>query len=229
MCANVQLDVQASPHTTRSQHLHLQLCQEHSHAEKARTIDHFQLTLPPLLPADGSLTLNEAELVRPENTYEDFALITASIVRKIATFYDVSASDVLAVCAMAAPRVLNPDVDLFKYEHLRVGKIDSAVANPAGMHACRNATSCVGKQGLPSCNDDSWSAPRMRFVAQRALCAGTFAFFDVRALLVCALKALLMLYGNMESASHLAWNMHSFLQLDCWGCAMWGFMSTLNS
>jgi hypothetical protein len=96
--------------------------------------------------------------VRPENTYENFTLITASIVRKIATFYEVSASDVLAVCAMAAPNVLNSEVDLFKYQKLRVGKIDSDVANPAGTHACRSVPAVSAIRDCPAgMIDDNWN------------------------------------------------------------------------
>jgi hypothetical protein len=52
------------------------------------------------------------EMFRAENDYENFSNTTAFFVKKIATFYQVSASDVLAVCAMVAPSVLNRKVGL---------------------------------------------------------------------------------------------------------------------
>jgi hypothetical protein len=61
---------------------------------------------------DGSLMLNMSEMVRPENSYETFSETTAKFIKKIATFYQVSASDTLAVCAMVAPTALNPKVGL---------------------------------------------------------------------------------------------------------------------
>jgi hypothetical protein len=82
--------------------------------------------------ADGSLMLNETELIRQINAKADFARVSSAIVRKIANFYDATASDVLAVCAMVAPNVLNPKVDLFKRHKLRVGKLDNPAANPPG-------------------------------------------------------------------------------------------------
>jgi hypothetical protein len=54
--------------------------------------------------------LNMSEMVRPENSYETFSETTAKFIKKIATFYQVSASDTLAVCAMVAPSVLNHKV-----------------------------------------------------------------------------------------------------------------------
>jgi hypothetical protein len=64
--------------------------------------------------------LNISEMVRPENSYETFSETTAKFIKKIATFYNVSASDALAVCAMVAPAVLNPQVSLACEALLRV-------------------------------------------------------------------------------------------------------------
>lgn len=47
--------------------------------------------------ADSSALLSVAEMMRPENNYDSFSFFASRAVIKIASFYDVSASDVLAV------------------------------------------------------------------------------------------------------------------------------------
>lgn len=47
--------------------------------------------------ADSSALLSVAEMTRPENNYDQFSFLASRAVIKIASFYDVSASDVLAV------------------------------------------------------------------------------------------------------------------------------------
>lgn len=47
--------------------------------------------------ADSSVLLSVSEMTRSENNYDDFAFIASRAVIKIASFYDVSASDVIAV------------------------------------------------------------------------------------------------------------------------------------
>ncbi|GLC63932.1 hypothetical protein PLESTF_000100100 [Pleodorina starrii] len=57
--------------------------------------------------ADSSLLLTIDELTRPENAYDNFSLLTARAAKKIASFFDVSVADTLAVCAAVAPEVLS--------------------------------------------------------------------------------------------------------------------------
>jgi hypothetical protein len=47
--------------------------------------------------ADSSLFLSLDEIARPENAYDNFALMAGRAAIKIASFYDVSLSDVMAV------------------------------------------------------------------------------------------------------------------------------------
>jgi hypothetical protein len=44
-----------------------------------------------------SLLLDTGEMLRTENAYDDFSRIVSRVVIKIASFYDVSATDTLAV------------------------------------------------------------------------------------------------------------------------------------
>lgn len=51
----------------------------------------------PCSGADGSLLLDLSEMLRPENDYDKFSSIASRALLKIATFYDVSVADTLAV------------------------------------------------------------------------------------------------------------------------------------
>ncbi|KAG2441979.1 hypothetical protein HYH02_009772 [Chlamydomonas schloesseri] len=86
--------------------------------------------------ADASLLLSIEEMARPENAYDDFSLLAARAAKKIASFFDISVADTLAVCAAVAPEVLSkgrikiltgsgPGV-------LRVGRLDSMMPSPPG-------------------------------------------------------------------------------------------------
>ncbi|KAG2484028.1 hypothetical protein HYH03_017118 [Edaphochlamys debaryana] len=77
--------------------------------------------------ADASLFLTMDELTRPENAYDNFALITARAAKKIASFFDISVADTVAVCAAVAPEVLsNGRLRILDgTKALRVGRLDS--------------------------------------------------------------------------------------------------------
>ncbi|KAG2484027.1 hypothetical protein HYH03_017117 [Edaphochlamys debaryana] len=78
--------------------------------------------------ADASLFLTFDELARPENAYDNFALITARAAKKIASFFDISVADTVAVCAAVAPEVLsNGRLRILDgtNANLRVGRLDS--------------------------------------------------------------------------------------------------------
>ncbi|KAG2440741.1 hypothetical protein HXX76_003598 [Chlamydomonas incerta] len=94
--------------------------------------------------ADASLLLSIAELTRPENAEDSFAALAARAAKKIASFFDVSVADTLAVCAAVAPEVLSkgrikiltgsgPGV-------LRVGRLDSTLPAPPGNLPAANST-----------------------------------------------------------------------------------------
>ncbi|KAG2484026.1 hypothetical protein HYH03_017116 [Edaphochlamys debaryana] len=77
--------------------------------------------------ADASLFLTFDELARPENADDNFALITARAAKKIASFFDISVADTMAVCAAVAPEVLsNGRLRILDgTKALRVGRLDS--------------------------------------------------------------------------------------------------------
>jgi hypothetical protein len=90
-------------------------------------------------PADASLLLTSAELARPENVNDHFALNAARVVKRIAAFYGTSVSDTLAVCGLVSTAGLtNGQFDIFKHTPLKVGRIDNLTPNPAG--GCRVTT-----------------------------------------------------------------------------------------
>ncbi|KAG2437396.1 hypothetical protein HXX76_006048 [Chlamydomonas incerta] len=86
--------------------------------------------------ADASLLLNIAEMARPENSYDDFSALAARAAKKIASFFDVSVADTVAVCAAVAPDVLsNGRLKILTGSGpglLRVGRLDSARPSPPG-------------------------------------------------------------------------------------------------
>ncbi len=57
--------------------------------------------------ADSSLLLTVEELTRPENAYDSFSARTSRAMKKIASFFDASVADTMAVCAAVAPEVLS--------------------------------------------------------------------------------------------------------------------------
>lgn len=87
-----------------------------------------------LLPADASLLLNQAEWARAENGMSEhsFAKRTAALISQIATKYGCSYADALAVCG-ATMTVAIAGGDGLRQSSLRVGRIDSNVANPDGI------------------------------------------------------------------------------------------------
>ncbi|KAG2435978.1 hypothetical protein HYH02_011691 [Chlamydomonas schloesseri] len=77
--------------------------------------------------ADSSLLLSPEELARPESSNDDFAALTARAAKKIASFFDISVADTLAVCAAVAPEVLsNGRIKILNGNGrgLRVGRLD---------------------------------------------------------------------------------------------------------
>ncbi|KAG2484888.1 hypothetical protein HYH03_016369 [Edaphochlamys debaryana] len=82
--------------------------------------------------ADASLFLTLDELSRPENADDNFALITARAAKKIASFFDISVADTVAVCAAVAPEVLSGGrmKILDGSNTLRVGRLDSTKPAP---------------------------------------------------------------------------------------------------
>ncbi|KAG2491600.1 hypothetical protein HYH03_010165 [Edaphochlamys debaryana] len=85
--------------------------------------------------ADASLFLTIEELARPENVDDNFALITARAAKKIASFFDISVADTVAVCAAVAPEVLsNGRLRILDgtNANLRVGRVDSTRPSPPG-------------------------------------------------------------------------------------------------
>ncbi|KAG2425551.1 hypothetical protein HXX76_013595 [Chlamydomonas incerta] len=86
--------------------------------------------------ADASLFLNIQEMARPENAYDDFSAIAARAAKKIASFFDISVADTLAVCAAVGPEVLsNGRIKILTgagVGTLRVGRLDSIRPSPPG-------------------------------------------------------------------------------------------------
>lgn len=83
--------------------------------------------------ADGSVILNLAESLRPENDDHNFVSIMRRALRDIQIFYQVSWSDIIAVAGALGTECLNgPRVRDCKFG-LKMGKLDTAVADPAGI------------------------------------------------------------------------------------------------
>eukprot|EP00198_Chlamydomonas_reinhardtii_P001276 XP_001690611.1 predicted protein [Chlamydomonas reinhardtii] len=86
--------------------------------------------------ADASLLLSIEEMARPENAYDDFSLIAARAAKKIASFFDISVADTLAVCAAVGPEVLSKGrIKILTGTGagvLRVGRLDNIRPSPPG-------------------------------------------------------------------------------------------------
>ncbi|KAG2440724.1 hypothetical protein HXX76_003581 [Chlamydomonas incerta] len=86
--------------------------------------------------ADASLLLSIEEMARPENAYDDFSVLAARAAKKIASFFDISVADTLAVCAAVAPEVLSKGrIKILTGSGagvLRVGRLDSIRPSPPG-------------------------------------------------------------------------------------------------
>ncbi|KAG2440722.1 hypothetical protein HXX76_003579 [Chlamydomonas incerta] len=86
--------------------------------------------------ADASLLLNIAEMARPENAYDDFSVLASRAAKKIASFFDISVADTLAVCAAVGPEVLSKGrIKILTGSGagvLRVGRLDSIRPSPPG-------------------------------------------------------------------------------------------------
>ena len=59
--------------------------------------------------ADASVYLSVEEMVQPQNAYDDFAFIAGRALTKIASFYDISVADCMAVCGAVAIEELSAD------------------------------------------------------------------------------------------------------------------------
>jgi hypothetical protein len=96
------------------------------------------------MPAPGvpcSLLLNVEEMLRPENDYDRFSRITSRAAVKIASYYDVSVADVLAICSAVGIELLsNNRVKILSLGTLRVGRMDSLKASPPNQLPPANAT-----------------------------------------------------------------------------------------
>eukprot|EP00198_Chlamydomonas_reinhardtii_P001096 XP_001690431.1 predicted protein [Chlamydomonas reinhardtii] len=94
--------------------------------------------------ADASLVLSLEEMARPENAEDNFAELAGRAAKKIASFYDVSVADTLAVCAAVAPEVLSKGrIKILTGSGkgvLRVGRLDSVVPAPPGNLPAANTT-----------------------------------------------------------------------------------------
>lgn len=88
--------------------------------------------------ADGSLVLTEDELRRSENRYESFAYLLSKNVLALATKYDASAADVIAVCGAVASEYLGGSNIIYPGSDFRVGRFDRTEPNPANALAAAN-------------------------------------------------------------------------------------------
>jgi hypothetical protein len=69
------------------------------------------------------------------SAYDDFGLLTSRVAKKIASFYDISVADTLAVCGAVAPEFLSDGrlkIIGAGGQGLRVGRLDSVTAAPPG-------------------------------------------------------------------------------------------------
>lgn len=90
--------------------------------------------------ADGSLLLTEDELRRPENRYDNFAVILSKNALALATRYNTSVADIIAVCgAVAVEYAGGPKiVEHHATEPFLVGRFDKEVPNPVNSLAPAN-------------------------------------------------------------------------------------------
>lgn len=81
--------------------------------------------------ASSGLFLSKDEMWRPENSYDKFSAIAARVLKKIASFYDVSVSDTMAVCgAVAIEELSNNRVKILATGDLTVGRLDTYMPSP---------------------------------------------------------------------------------------------------
>lgn len=91
---------------------------------------------------DGSVILTFNEMMRLENSYDNFTFIISSNAMSIASLYDTSAADVVAVCGAVSTEFLGGP-KIIKYDPkspFKVGRRDKIVPNPSNNLAPSNMT-----------------------------------------------------------------------------------------
>lgn len=87
--------------------------------------------------ADGSI-ITADEMRRPENRYESFVHVISKNIIALASKYDASAADVVAVCGAVATEFLGGPVIISRTSRFRVGRYDRTEPNPANALAPAN-------------------------------------------------------------------------------------------